>query len=179
MIVSELASSRVGEFAGHGETDTPDCSWLMSGKSYEQALLGPERNGREKEKFPLDPLKRKREGKENRPVSKRTGLSRGRARALVDAALDEAVAWFGGTAKDRSIWARIAWRVGADLFHEAAEQARSEIDSHSNPPDSSEHPRIFQNVLNDRFPKDSSFAKATAAALRAMAVKTEDRGGAA
>ncbi len=71
----------------------------------------------------------------------------------MDAALDEAVAWFGGTAKDRSIWARIAWRVGADLFHEAAEQARSEIDSHSNPPDSSEHPRIFQNVLNDRFPK--------------------------
>ncbi len=50
-------------------------------KSYEQALRGLERKGREKEKIPLDPLKRKREGKEIRPDSKGSGLSRPRAYA--------------------------------------------------------------------------------------------------
>ena len=62
---AELAGSQVGESAGRGETDTPDCSWLRSGKSYEQALLGLERKGREKRHSPLQPPIEKREGKES------------------------------------------------------------------------------------------------------------------
>ena len=64
MEAGKLAGSRVGEVAGHGKTDKPDCSWLRSGKSYEQALLGLERKGREKRNSPLHPLIEKREGKE-------------------------------------------------------------------------------------------------------------------
>ena len=94
MKVSELASSRVGEVAGHGETDKPDCSWLRSGKSYEQALLGLERKGREKRNSPLHPLIEKREGKEVRRVihsyrltRARAGASHARARERVTCAL--------------------------------------------------------------------------------------------
>ena len=66
MEAGTLAGSRVGEVAGHGKTDTPDSSWLRSGKSYEQALLGSERKGREKRNSPLQPPIEKREGKETR-----------------------------------------------------------------------------------------------------------------
>ena len=144
------------------EEPTPACPWLAS---YEQALLGSERNGREKEKIPLDPLKRKREGKEIRPDSKGSGLSRGRAHAIcagvtrsrvwsvVAQTIAKATAIFHGTAKDSKLWARIAWRVGPELFSDAMRQAKSEIDAKKPLPPWSEWPRIFQNILNDRFPK--------------------------
>ena len=138
------------------DTNVPACPWLAS---YEQTLLGSERKGREKRHSPLQPPIEKREGKEIRPDSKGSGLSCARARArrdprrLVAAAVAEAVAAFHGSKSDELVWARIAWRVGADNFHDAIVQASSEIDSHSSAPDSSELPRIFQNVLNERFPK--------------------------
>ena len=167
MIVDELASSRVGESAGRGETDTPDCSWLRSGKSYEQALLGSERNGREKEKIPLDPLKRKREGKEKgrftksiRPSCAGAGASRARAsaavRRAVNAELDRAVAAFNGTSHDRSVWAGVAWRIGAENFAHAIDDKLKEDKSDTtvlrNPA------AAFQAFLNDRFPKEGGAA---------------------
>ena len=44
---------------------------------------------------------------------------RTRLRASLDADLDIAVRAFNGTATDRRIWARIAWRVGVEEFHHA------------------------------------------------------------
>ena len=60
------------------EEPTPACPWLAS---YEQALCGLERKGREKRHSPLQPPIEKREGKEIRPDSKGSGLSRARAYA--------------------------------------------------------------------------------------------------
>ena len=171
MKVGELASSRVSELAGHGKTDTPDSSWLRSGKSYEQALYGLERKGREKRHSPLQPPIEKREGKEKSPDILGLGLSRARAgacegatrkrrvkasanlRKAVNDELDLAIAAFHGTDYDRGVWARIAWRVGPELFSDAMRQAKSEIEAKKPLPPWSEWPRIFQNVLNARFPK--------------------------
>ena len=52
---------------------------------------------------------------------------RTRLRASLDADLDIAVRAFNGTATDRRIWAKIAWRVGAQAviwFNEAADKAK-------------------------------------------------------
>ena len=115
---------------------------------------------------PFTPYRENGRGKKNRPSSSGTGLScaggrvraRGGIRALIDAVLDEATAHFGGTAEDRRIWAAIAWRVGADRFLDAVFQAQSEIACHMRPSGMAERPRIFQNVLNARFPKNGGAA---------------------
>ena len=134
-----------------------------------------------KRKSPRTPIREKDKGKENRPARvSQQGLSRVRGRATrayarrgVDAALDEAVAAFGGTGSDRRIWARIAWRVGYGNFLDAVFQARSEIRAKRGTATSaprgaaetfvarpapqgrngSSAARIFQSVLNARFPK--------------------------
>ena len=178
------------------EEPTPACPWLAS---YEQALLGLERNGREKEKLPLDPLKRKREGKENRRdvlVSVFRAGAGAHVRAAIDADLDRAVRAFGGTPADRKLWARIAWRVGAENFHHALVDKLKEDETDTTV--LVNRAAAFQAFLNDRFPKDSSSTSlprglpsvSTAIAQSATAVArsakessfaeaTEDRGGAA
>ena len=167
------------------EEPTPACPWLAS---YEQALLGLERNGREKEKLPLDPLKRKREGKENRRDVLDSVFRAGagaHVRAAIDADLDRAVRAFGGTPADRKLWARIAWRVGAENFHHALVDKLKEDEADTTV--LVNRAAAFQAFLNDRFPKESSFASlpkglpsvARSAKESSSAEATEDRGGAA
>ena len=71
-------------------------------------------------------------------------------RRAVNAELDRAVAAFNGTDHDRSVWAGIAWRVGAENFAHAVRDKISE--------DGSDHAArnpaaAFQAFLNDLFPK--------------------------
>lgn len=115
---------------------------------------------------PQTPYREKGKGKEIRPPVYETGLSRAYAgvkrggagsRAYtwraVNAAVDEAVAAFGGKPSDRAIWAGIAWRVGYGYFLDCVHQARSEIRAKTRRPAAADLPRIFQNALNERFPK--------------------------
>ena len=78
---------------------------------------------------------------------------RTRLRASLDADLDIAVRAFNGTATDRRIWAKIAWRVGIEEFHHALLNKLSE-DSSDNAP--RRPAAAFQAFLNDRFPKPES-----------------------
>ena len=112
-----------------------------------------------KRKSPRTPIREKDKGKENRPARvSQQGLSRVRRRASrayarrgVRAAVAEAVAAFNGTHTDELVWARIAWRVGYGNFLDAVFQARSEIRAKRGTATSA--PRVFQSVLNARFPK--------------------------
>ena len=80
-------------------------------------------------------------------------MPRARVRGVVAQTVAQARTIFHGTTTDSKIWARVAWRVGPELFSEAMEQAKSEIEAKKPLPPWSKWPRIFQNVLNDRFPK--------------------------
>ena len=75
---------------------------------------------------------------------------RARLREALDADLDIAVRAFSGTATDRRIWARIAWRVGVEEFHHALlnKLAEDAVDSAPRRPAAA-----FQAFLNERFPK--------------------------
>ena len=127
-----------------------------------------QRKGREKRNSPLHPLIEKREGKEDRPDTHRSGLSRtgayaicvgvprARVRGVVSQTIAEARAFFHGTVKDSKLWAKIAWRVGPEFFSQVMEEARSQIRARNPMPPWSEWPRIFQNVLNIRCPKPES-----------------------
>ncbi len=108
-----------------------------------------------KRKPPFTPYREKGKGKEISPCANRTGLSRGRAgaRGVVAAAVAEAVGAFGGNREDELIWAKIAWRVGAANFIDAMFQTRAEIKLHASGVPRTHLPRIFQSVLNKRFPK--------------------------
>ena len=134
-----------------------------------------------KRKSPRTPIREKDKGKESSPVSvSKPGLTRVRRRASrvyarrgVRAAVAEAVAAFNGTHTDELVWARIAWRVGYGNFLDAVFQARSEIRAKRGTATSaprgaaetfvarpapqgrngSSAARIFQSVLNARFPK--------------------------
>ena len=75
---------------------------------------------------------------------------RTRLRASLDADLDIAVRAFNGTATDRRIWARIAWRVGVEEFHHALINKLAE-DAADNAP--RRPAATFQAFLNARFPK--------------------------
>ena len=101
-------------------------------------------------------------------------------------AVDEAVAAFSfykddaGRESDRSLWLKIANRAGLDAFLDAFDQKVAEIHESEG---AGKRLRClassFQKLLNKRFPKDPPSPKASAAALRAMADKSEDKGGAA
>ena len=75
---------------------------------------------------------------------------RARLRASLDADLDIAVRAFNGTATDRRIWAKIAWRVGVEEFHHALINKLDE-DAADNAPRKAA--ATFQAFLNDRFPR--------------------------
>ena len=60
---AELAGSQVGESAGRGETDTPDCSWLRSEKVMNRPCAGLKEREGKKRKFPFTPLREKGKGK--------------------------------------------------------------------------------------------------------------------
>ena len=114
----------------------------------------------EKRKSPCTPLREKGKGKEHRRGSlsepsfararTRGAGMRTRMRAALDADLDIAVRAFSGTASDRRIWARIAWRVGVEEFHHALINKLDE-DAADNAPRKAA--ATFQAFLNDRFPK--------------------------
>lgn len=78
---------------------------------------------------------------------------------LVNAAVDEAIAKFGGSATDRAIWAKIAWRVGADAFVDAIFQGESELAEKRKRVPNEQLPRFFQYVLNRRFPRKKAEGK--------------------
>ena len=114
----------------------------------------------EKRKSPCTPLREKGKGKEDRRGSpsepsfarvRTRGVGmRTRLRASLDADLDIAVRAFNGTAIDRRIWARIAWRVGVEEFHHALINKLAE-DAADNAP--RRPAAAFQAFLNARFPK--------------------------
>lgn len=121
---------------------------------------------------PCTPYKEKGRGKKTDGVSKRNRLScapthahtyapthtrtsvpayvRMRVRQAIDADLDMAMRAFGGIPKDRCVWASIAWRVGAERFHEALmdKLAEDAVDKPTRRPAAA-----FQAFLNKRFPK--------------------------
>ena len=114
----------------------------------------------EKRKSPSTPLREKGKGKEHRRGSlsepsfarvRTRGVGmRTRLRASLDADLDIAVRAFNGTATDRRIWAKIAWRVGVEEFHHALINKLDE-DAADNAPRKAA--ATFQAFLNDRFPR--------------------------
>ncbi len=114
-----------------------------------------------KRKSPFTPLREKAKAKENGPGANSTGPSRARARAYgrgglkrcIDLMLDDAQKLFCGSARDRRVWAAILWREGPDRFLDAMFQAEAEIREHTKPVENAKRPRIFQAVLNSRFPK--------------------------
>ena len=123
-----------------------------------------------KRKSPCTPYREKGKGKEINPGASRTGLSRAHVRVrgvaagrLVSAAVEEALAAFGGTRgpapSDEALWANFAWRFGYGELLACVEQGRSEMSCHVRPVPPSERPRILQNILrgfwNKRFPKTS------------------------
>ena len=101
-------------------------------------------------------------------------------------AVDEAVAAFSlhknevRRESDRLLWLKIANRIGLDAFLDAFDQKVAEIHELEG---AGKRLRClassFQKLLNKRFPKDPPSPKASAAALRAIADKSEDKGGAA
>ncbi len=115
---------------------------------------------------PCTPYKEKARGKKTVGVYKRNRLScapthapayapthvrtRSRVRQAIDADLDLAVRTFHGTAYDRCMWAAVAWRVGAERFHEALmdKLAEDAVDKPTRRPAAA-----FQAFLNKRFPK--------------------------
>ena len=114
----------------------------------------------EKRKSPCTPLREKGKGKEDRRGSlsepsfararTRSAGMRARLREALDADLDIAVRAFSGTATDRRIWARIAWRVGVEEFHHALINKLDEDDADNAPRKAA---ATFQAFLNGRFPK--------------------------
>ena len=130
--------------------------------SYQQPLESRAKKENGKERYsPRTPYREKGEEKETQTgYSKNTvGIARAyaRVREAIDAELDLAVRSFSGTPRDRRIWARIAWRVGAEAFHFALEDKLAEDRS-----DGVERVRnraaAFQAFLNARFPKDGGAA---------------------
>ena len=85
---------------------------------------------------------------------------RTRLRASLDADLDIALRAFNGTATDRRIWARIAWRVGVEEFHHALINKLAE-DAADNAP--RRPAAAFQAFLNARFPKKEPASTETTA----------------
>ncbi len=123
--------------------------------------MSPKKREAKKRKSPCTPYREKAKGKENRPGANSTGPSRARRRAYgrgglkrcIDLMLDDAQKLFCGSASDRRIWAAILWREGPDRFLDAIFQAEAEIREHARPVPNAKRPRIFQAVLNKRFPK--------------------------
>lgn len=72
---------------------------------------------------------------------------------LINRELDSAISTFHGTPRDRSMWAKIAWRIGPENFFYVAKEAKSSIEQAKPTPPWSEWPRIFQSILNIRYPK--------------------------
>ena len=136
---------------------------LSTGRELSTASL-KKREG-EKRKSPSTPLREKGKGKEDRRgslsepsfarVRTRGAGMRARLRASLDADLDIAVRAFNGTATDRRIWAKIAWRVGVEEFHHALINKLAE-DSADNAP--RRPAAAFQAFLNKRFPREGGAA---------------------
>lgn len=128
--------------------------------SYQQPLesRAKKENGKERHS-PRTPYREKGEEKELDGVSKKPSNARARTRTreMIAAEVAEAVRVFNGTDSDCRIWARIAWRVGAEAFHFALEDKLAEDRS-----DGVERVRnraaAFQAFLNARFPKDGGAA---------------------
>ncbi len=123
-----------------------------------------------KRNSPCTPYREKGKGKEIGPGACGTGPScagarvsragartcRAGVRRLIAAVVADAMAAFSGDQRDERIWASIAWRVGADRFLDAIHQAAAEIREHSRRVAASAMPRIFQSVLNARFPRGTA-----------------------
>jgi len=109
---------------------------------------------------PLRPPKEKKQSEKKLAGLLRSTVYRGRAgarrgvAAAIAAAVEDALSAFGGTRgpkpSDETIWAEIAWRVGAENFAHAVIDKISENDADGWP---KHPPAAFQKFLNDRFPK--------------------------
>ena len=71
---------------------------------------------------------------------------------LLDEDLGAAMRAFHGTERDRSMWASIAWRVGAEAFHFALMDKLVE-DAADGTRNVRSRAAAFQAFLNERFPK--------------------------
>lgn len=90
----------------------------------------------------------------------RHARARGSVRRAVAAAVEMALVAFRGTRgpgmTDESLWASIAWRIGADRFEEAVRDKLAEDGVDSRP----KNPRAtFQAFLDSRYPKPEGGAK--------------------
>ena len=136
------------------------------------------KRGMKREVPPCIPYKRKARGKENKPGVLGTGLSAGagagvgagageriraheaRRKRAVEAAVETALAAFGGTRRDpmfdrdpwkdpcdERLWANFAWEFGYGKLLDLVDQAKSEIAEHRRPVAVRDKPKILQSLI--------------------------------
>ena len=107
---------------------------------------------------PFTPYREKGKPKEIKPCVIGTGLSRtrthagrGGVKAMVSAAVEDALKEFHGSRgpapSDEALWASFAWRFGVGKFRDLCDQARGELALHRTPLPAHQLPRVLQSVL--------------------------------